>query len=226
MALEKLRSYLLTPDIDWRTENYWRQKKTKPSDYGKIKASSGHEIKLFGWSEPPPAKLNDLYECVALLPSKLVLPTTYILFDDVDMPNPYDPSELCAGYRRKPERAIQFYPHAYFSNQDYKGLSGISIWKGAIIHEFTHNQDFYPEIMEAWIQEFGWVRLNQSREVTASDGSCIRIEYECRQPERLVTRYAGYKPSEDLSESMVAALFDPNRLDPDKLDFIKQYFGV
>ncbi len=222
MTFERKINIGLKPEKNWRDNPYWK-KKGCALFHDQIKIGR-HNIKLLGWTKLPEDKKNALYTCIALLNPLLVYPTSYILLDDQNMPNPYNPSELCVGYRRKSERAIQFYPHVITSTKCHKELPEVSIWQGAIIHEFAHNQDFFPTIMEQWIQKFGWVKLGEAKIITAKDGSCIKIWYECEQPEKLITAYARYKPSEDFSESMVAALKCPNRLDTDKLAFLKNCF--
>ncbi len=225
MHLQKLTREQLIPKRDWRKVNYWRAK-GKPSYIGKIETPCGSKVELFAWNKISKSKIETLRKCIYLLPSELVLPTKYLLFDIKDAPNPYSLSELCTGYRRQFEMSIQFYPYSYITKGYYKGLSKVPIWQGTIIHEFAHNQDFYPEIMNAWIKEFGWVKIDKPRIIYTSNKFRIKVEYKCIKKEMLVTKYAGYKPEEDFAESMVAALLCPERLNRKKFMFIQRIFKI
>ncbi|OGE04830.1 hypothetical protein A3B51_03490 [Candidatus Curtissbacteria bacterium RIFCSPLOWO2_01_FULL_41_18] len=69
-----------------------------------------------------------------------------------------------------------------------------------------------------WSREFGW-RMVDSKDIRELPGG-EKSSYICDMPERCVTEYARANESEDVAESFVAYICDPEKLDDEKLEFL------
>ena len=164
-----------------------------------------------------------------------------ILIDDVQ---PFDP-ETKAGVNgmgvEKDDGIIKLYPRALepISHR----VEGVSNFEGTLVHEFTHAL-VGKEISNEWKRRFGW-KVNQKKwdkikrlglieELNATPQkdwgnlhpdifNLVRV-WETDEPQRCVTDYAKLGPEDDIAESMVAAVCNPEVLDKRRLFFLQDKF--
>lgn len=106
---------------------------------------------------------------------------------------------------------IKLYPSAL---QGKHRVEPASNFEGTLIHEITHSLQ-NADVRNEWSEKFGW-------ESFESEGKSL---LKVKNPERCITDYArNINPSEDICESMVATVVSPQRLDPERLEFLRDKF--
>jgi hypothetical protein len=114
--------------------------------------------------------------------------------------------------------AVKIYPSALHAVSHR--ISGALNLEGTLIHELSHSVGL--EFINEWRNKFEWI---SSETTEMFPGGALRYEVP-KEPERCVTDYARVNAREDVSESIVAALKNPNILDPEKLQFIKSHLPI
>lgn len=150
---------------------------------------------------------------------------TNILINDEDKTNNYTGQNMLGeGY---PEaRAFEVSLRAR-KEQQFRGQPGVSAFLGTVLHESAHsfvNNGYDVSTINAWIKELNW-RFIPAESTTRTVGGFPQ-SYLPDDPAKCVSEYAAFAPNEDFCESFVAALLFPERLDPDRLRFIEERFGI
>ncbi len=118
-----------------------------------------------------------------------------------------------------PHRAMALYP-AIFEQKPWRVSEATSSFSGILMHELGHT--LATGTRNEWAKEFNWrgVSIEEGERKIHPGGGII---YEiCEEPERCVTDYAKSDAYEDLAESFSAYVFDPDILDPRRLEFFKR----
>lgn len=215
---KKLQEHL--KDHNWWLQDYWR-KKGLPKEQFTISTENG-DIQIYNFSEALTERhiqeLQNLMQVFIQARDKSPLQEIkYILLDDLQHPNP-NTGEDMNGYGPVKEKAIKLYPRG----QQFipHRVPEASNFEGTTIHELSHG--FSVSLINEWANAFGWKMLDTPIQLP---GGAYQY-YGCTNPEKCISDYAKISPSEDICESMVAAIKVPEKLDPDRLAFIqKKIFG-
>ena len=219
-VLEKIKKQLINES--WWLQPEWREKGTPKEEIEVLSGDSSIRVYNFG-EEFDERHLEELKNVVGefsqIKNGKALNEVSYILVNDTQKKNPYT-GEDGNGIAFRWMRAIVLYPRAtkFFPFR----VEGSSNFEGTLLHEFTH--PLIPpgsQIDREWIEKFGW-SLDYAENDKHPSG--LSNPWILQYPERCVTDYAKHTPSEDICESMVAALRNPDVLDPEKLKFIKEKF--
>jgi len=137
---------------------------------------------------------------------------------------------------------IKLYPRALKSIQHR--VKGVSNFEGTLIHELTHVLAAKTSLDKEWAQKFGWEQNQEKIEELQRIGlmdklwttpqkdwsslhpdiwNLVRV-WENDHPERCVTDYARRGPEDDLADSMVAAMRNPEILDEERFKFLRERF--
>jgi hypothetical protein len=135
-----------------------------------------------------------------------------ILIDNEQPLNPHTGKEL-NGWAGK-DGAIKLYPAALRAVPHR--VAGVSNLEGTVIHELSHNLG--TDFENRWRKEFGWESVETPEQLP---GGAYRYERN-KESERCITDYAQVNAAEDVCESMVGALRNPDMLDPARLNRIKE----
>jgi len=164
-----------------------------------------------------------------------------ILIDNVQPIDPETKVGINGMSVEKNDGIIKLYPRAIEPiNHRVKGVSN---FEGTMVHEITHALAD-KETSTEWKRRFGW-KVNEEKwdrikrsglmeelRVTPQKDwpklhpnifEMIRV-WEIDEPKRCVTDYAKLGPEDDLAESMVAALCNPDVLDKRRLMFLRDRF--
>lgn len=120
-----------------------------------------------------------------------------------------------------PHRAMALYP-AMFEDKTWRVSGKQTSFSGIMMHELGHTVG--TEIRNEWARSFNWrgVSIDPSDRKFHPGGGII---YEvCDEPQRCVTDYAKADAYEDLAESFSAYVYDPEILDPPRLDYLRENF--
>jgi hypothetical protein len=220
-ALEE-QAYESLKEKNWALQEYW-QKKGAPTEEILIKNSNGLSLNLYNFgkelsSQQEKEIIDAINKMAYLVPKEEQSKVRYILIDNEQATNPNDNSAQNGASASK-TNSIILYPQA-LKNISHR-VEGVSNLTGTVIHELSHG---YLEklILEAWKKEFEW--KHSDVDIILPSGN---MQFETTShPENCVTEYAKYSPKEDIVESMVAALENPDLLDSKRLEFItKQIIG-
>jgi len=138
----------------------------------------------------------------------------YILINNIKKENPYSGEEQM-GFSHPSAKAIELNPKGVeFSSHR---IDKTSSFEGTLIHEFSHN--VADEVINEWNEKFGWEFVeNPTEKFPNGELKWWRNKI----PEKCINSYARLSPDEDIAESMVAALRNPEALDPERLQFLKE----
>ena len=148
----------------------------------------------------------------------------YILIDNEDKPHPYanaQEGQLIRGASVVPQKAIVLFPtvineKSYRDGQIGTNISGI---QGIIPHEMGHQFEYksaganHDLVTNIWHNDYGFGQFNPDKRM-----------FELTNPDETVSDYAKLNTSDDFCESLVAALYNPDRLkevSPKKLEFMQ-----
>ncbi len=212
-----------------KNENWWLQEewqeKGSPKEQVEIDIG-GHKITLYNFGEPLEQQhfqelesaLRDLSQAVD---GRLLSEIKYILMDNVSKQNPQS-GENFRGYNLPRISSIRINPEGR-QIAPYGRIKGVSNFDAVLIHEFSHNiRKINLDFINKWIKKF-WVLeqdFEKKRKMPGGGEDCL--DYDPIDPKRCVSEYARSSPDEDLCESMVAALRNPQALDLWKLKLIKK----
>ena len=112
-------------------------------------------------------------------------------------------------------KTLRLFPNA-FKDRVHRVTDKVNNLEGTIIHELGHSINKKVDV--DWSREFGW-RMVDSKDIRELPGG-EKSSYICDMPERCVTEYARANESEDVAESFVAYICDPEKLDDEKLEFL------
>ena len=212
---EKVRNEL-------KMENWWLQeewqKKGLPKEQLTINFTKG-KTELYNYSQKLEERhIKELEIAFSIFESisdgKYLNELKYILINNVSEKNE-NSGEPKYGRRQENIHSIVLNPEA-LSFEPHR-IKDSSVFLGTLIHEMGHI--VAPDMIVEWRKKFGWVELEKN-ELLPGGGSRYQT---CVQEERCVTNYAKFKPDEDISESIVAFFIDPEILDPEKYEFLKEH---
>jgi hypothetical protein len=211
---EKLKEYL--KEHNWWLQDYWK-KKGNPKEQFTVSTKIG-DIQIYNFAEALTERhiqeFLDLIKVFAQAKDKSPLQEVkYILLDDLQYPNP-NTGEDMNGYGPVKENAIKLYPRGqkFIPHR----IPEASNFEGTVIHELSHG--FSVSLRNDWANTFGWKMLDNP--ILLAGGAYQY--YKCSNPEKCISDYAKINPSEDICESMIAAIKAPKILDPERLSFIKK----
>jgi len=198
---------------NWWFKDRWKEKGL-PHEQVTVEFESG-KIEVFNWGSPLEQRhLDELGEVIEIFAQirggEALKRTQYVLIDNKVAANPLTGKvDDLNGYGAIGDKALSLHPRALLEIEHR--VTGVSNFKGTVTHELTHS--LTGDIVNEWKLAFGWEDLNNSRQQT-------------RQPEKCVDDYAKINPEEDICESMVAAIWKPEVLDPEKLQFLDREMGI
>lgn len=206
----------------WWLWEYW-ERKGLPKE--QVELDDGeHQITLYNYGEPIDRAHLDLINRILGIFSGIrgglvFNDVRYILLDDVQGMNDKS-GEPTNGYGPINSLAVTLYPNAFrpISNRVTDRITNL---EGTLAHELTHgipNQLIDGEmVLNLWIKAVGWDMADERRVLPGGAISIWKTDFS-----KCVTDYAKSDPDEDICESMVAALFDPEKLDPNRLTTLQR----
>lgn len=200
---------------NWWLQDEWRMKGLPVEEV--VMSSPAGRIEVFNYNRVLEQRhLDELREVMAIFSQvnggSVFRGVRYILIDHVGHRSA-DSGEEASGYGEISCKAIRLYPQAL------QGIShrvpDVTNFLGTLIHEFSHFL-ITGSMQTGWCHLFGWEYRREER--TLPGGA--KTNYWITQPERCVTSYATLRPTEDICDSTVAALKNPEMLDQRKRQFL------
>ena len=211
-AVEARLTETLTRDR-WYLQDKWRSKKIREQISIHI---DGISLEIFNFSKELEAHQleemqNALRDYVSLKDNNVFQEVHSVVIDNEQPLNPHTGNPM-NGWGGK-DGAIKLFPVA-FAGVPHR-VADVSNLEGAVIHELSHSLG--TDFENAWRKEFEWKSLDTPK---ALPGGSFQYE-EVLEPNRCVTEYARVSAAEDVCDSMVAALRNPEALDAERLKKIK-----
>lgn len=200
---------------NWWLQEYWRTKGL-PREQFVVKTPKG-TLHIFNFNPKALSdeQLRELLETVSsflnVKGGLLFEKVEFVLIDDLQVINP-NTGEDGNGYGLQAAKAIQLYPRA-LADIPHR-VSHVSNFQGTLIHEFT--ELLTNEIQKEWKEKF----FRDAEFPITLPGGTQTIEIPIDKS-RCVTQYATYRVRDDISDSMVALIKQPNLLDKEKLRLLK-----
>lgn len=227
-AITEVRGRLIS--ANWWFQPYWVDKGL-PKEQITLRIED-HIIDIYNWNEAPltGAHISQIEHVVKMFAriagGKALMGCRYILIDDRQETNVKSGEEM-NGYSMANCKAITLYPRA-MRPVEFR-IAGVPNLTGTLIHEFSHQlSEFIIQdggrrdmLVNLWLKQFGWHFLKRPRELPGGSQSFWLAD----EPARCVTNYATHDPSEDICESMVAAIMRPSELsaaDAGKLELLRE----
>jgi len=211
---------LLDPEEKWWLKvPYWKNK-GKPKEQISLKID-GYLIDIYNWREGLTEEEIKTINSVLRLFLKIangeaVKNSRYILIDDVQKINPYSGKEQNGERQGYSNNTTILYPNAF--RQISHRVEDVFNLEGTMIYELTHG--ITDKIINEWKEEFGWKEASSPR---VCPGGAI-VYFEVEDPSRCPTKYATFNPGDDIADSMVVALKNPEILDKGRYEFLKNTF--
>lgn len=211
----------------WWLWEYW-ENKGLPKE--QIELTDGkHNISLYNFQETPIGndqleQIQRILQFFSRIKGGIAFDRVeYILLDDVQGMNDKS-GEPTNGYGPANSKAVTLYPNALKPIPN-RVTDKVTNLEGTLTHEMTHGipgMMFGEEMFfNMWTKTTGW-KIGDERRVLPGGAIAIwETDYS-----RCVTEYAASDPDEDICESMVAYLFDPEKLDPTRLDFLQTHLPI
>lgn len=208
----------------WWLQDYWLE---KDLPHEQIEFTDGkHSVTLYNYSgNLSPEQLATISRVLGIFSAikKGVVfdHLRYILIDDSQ--EIYSKTgKPKNGLARSDWRAIIIYPNA-FSDQPSEMLGQISHLEWTVTHEFSHlleeiKTDDQDSFIDGWKRVGKW-RVNRQGRTLPGGGISI---WETDDPQRCVTERAHADYQEDLAESNTARIYAPDKLDPQKVNYLQQ----
>ncbi len=201
----------------WWLWEYW-EAKGLPNE--QVELDDGeHQVTLYNYGEPiEQTHLDQIKRILGIfsgIGDGLVFKEfKYILIDPVQGMNDKS-GEPTNGYGPINSLAVTLYPNA-FRPIPNRVTDKITNLEGILAHELTHgihNQLIDGEmVLNLWIKAVGWGITEDRRVLPGGAISIWETDFS-----KCVTDYAKSDPDEDICESMVARLFEPEKLDKNRL---------
>jgi len=226
----------------WYTFEYWR-KKGLPAEQLKF-TIDGRQITLYNFNSEKPftdehlKRIKRVFEEIASRFPKILDEVRWILIDDVQPPSLLGDEELYPtnGTAMREHRAFRLMPRGMLLTPHR--IKATSDFEGTLVHELGHliQKDFEEE----WRRQFGWaycfdhedeweVRQTPSGEhkwFNKKTGEMAPQGQFPLQPDQCVTYYARQNLGEDICESLVAYIYDPDllkRVSPAKFSILARH---
>lgn len=207
----KITSGTFYRPLPWREADYWKRKEIT---YQAVYESDDWSVEVVGFNgmKLTLEQEREIAEFFRDTPEGFAKNNPYvkaILLDDQLMPG--EPEE--AGHGAYFGNLIRLTPKP-LKGGEYR-VGSVSILKGTLAHEFTEALIYRSEgkkFIEMWANLFGFEKDEEGKFTV------------CRSPERCVTEYACSAADEDICDSMVALLYNPERLDKTKAGALREQF--
>lgn len=209
---------------NWWFQDRWREKGL-PHEQVIVESEHGG-IEVFNWGPKLEQRhLDSLTKVIGIFANirngEALKRTQYILIDNNQTKNPLTGKvDDSNGYGAVYDKALTLYPRA-LKDIDCR-VTGVPNFQGTVTHELTHG--LTQEIENEWSKAFEWEWLDEP--IILNPETRAHTIRQTRQPERCVDDYAKINPNEDICESMVAALWKPEALDPEKYQFLNKEMGI
>lgn len=215
------------------SENWWLQpewqEKGDPTEQIDITIGD-HKISLYNFGESLEVQhleeLKHALENISKISNgKLLKRVKYILINNVSKFNPQS-EENFRGQGAGEMQAIEIFPEGR-ELMPYGRIEGVSNFEGILIHEFSHSiRKMDMDFINAWQKKF-WKYVEDIDKRRKMKDVKYAFQYDPIDPKKCVSKYAETTPDEDICESIVAAILNPDALDPEKLEIIrKKLLGV
>lgn len=216
----------------WWMRDTWVEKGLPKEEF--LLADGEHQVTLFNYGDPLERRhLDEVMSVLGLFSAirngKVFERVSYIVVDNVNLMNEKS-GELSNGHGPTDDNKITLYPNALASIRN-RVTDKASNLEGTLTHELTHGlNDVYLDIEGsvtekyievAWMKIGNWTIGDKPR-ILPGGGISAEVTTD---PDRCVTVYAQSDSGEDMCDSMVATLFDPEVLDEDKLYFLQTHFS-
>lgn len=226
--------------LKWNTSEYWREKGI-PQEQWTIQIN-GKEITIYNFKKEKTLSQNhigiiqkSIKEMVQRFPQVLDH-LNFILFDDRQRPSLYDDEEkFPLNGLREDQNTFSISPRGMRLDIPHR-ISSVSNFQGTLIHELAHFVEC--QFLDKWVEKFQWRYYKDNPDweekeikgkkkwVNKKTGEvAISIVYPL-EPEKCVSEYAKISMQEDICESVVAYIFDPEKLRkiaPEKYEILKSY---
>jgi len=228
---------------DWFTSEYWRSKGI-PQEQIELQIN-GRAITIYNYNKKKPftdehiQRAQRVFQEIAAHFPQILQQIRWILIDDIQQPSMFgDPEKYpLNGYAltgwqafRLLPRGMDLIPHR---------VSATSNFEGTIAHETTHliQKDFEPE----WRGKFKWdycsdypndweVRPTpngeEQRFFNKTTGEMSPQGQFPLQPDQCITYYSKQNMGEDIADSMVAYIYDPDglrKISEDKYNILRSH---
>jgi hypothetical protein len=205
---------------NWWLQNHWREKGS-PTEQINIKVGKStvsiYNFREKGLKQDQISRIQDVLEKYqSIIDGQSLEVVDYILIDDEQKTNPND-GKPQNGRAAKRDEAIILYPNAFEEDHRVPGVDNLA---GTVAHELGHSIEDQIKIKSDWMDKFGWSYAEPENIEELPSGK--PQGHTLKNADQCVTNYAKMDPIEDLCESMVAALYNPDTLDKDKLNFIEK----
>ena len=121
-------------------------------------------------------------------------------------------------------QSVTFFTRVGSSTESYERIpqTDVSMIEAVTLHEYAHaimdQYAFDRTLREDWKRQFAWKYLDEPKKLAGG----MEVMYACDEPERCINEYARSDPSEDFCESLVAAVYAPQSLDPIRLQMLQE----
>lgn len=217
---------------DWFTSEQWRNK-GMPAEQIEL-ALNGRQITVYNYNQEKPftdehvEKTKRVFQELASRFPQILDQIRWILIDDSQLSSAFgDPEKYPTNgfIQGRSWRAFQLFPRGM--EMISHRVTAATNFDGTLVHEFTHliESEFEPE----WGEKFKWAEClddaykDEWEARPSPDGSTRKLfnketgEMSPQglfplQPDNCVTFYARQNMDEDIAESMVAYIYDPDFL--------------
>lgn len=220
----------------WHTSEYWR-KKGMPDEQVDFLVNY-LPITFYNYNKEKPLADEHIIKTQFILSEmsakfpKLIDHLHYILGNDEQVPSIYGDNEKfpASGMAQAKWHSVQLFPRGM---EDFPHrINSVGNFEGTLVHELTHLIE--GEFTTEWLQKFQWLDCIDNPQMcewkkTPDGGSSRWFNKETgemttqgkfpREPEQCITDYAKNSVYEDICDSMVAYILDPEKLrsiSPDK----------
>lgn len=228
---------------EWYTIEHWR-KKGVPQEQVEF-SINGQQVTIYNFNSEKPLtdehleRTQSVFQEMASRFPQAMSQIRWIMIDDEQLPSAFgDPEKYPTnGMAYRDWNAFQFYPRG-MELFDYR-LPSVSNFEGVFSHELTHL--IQGEFEEEWRENFQWAYCwdyEDDWEVRPTPDGAMKRWHNKKtgemspqgqfslQPDKCVTYYARQNMAEDICESMVAYIYDPDFLKevaPEKYQILERH---
>lgn len=230
---------------DWFTTEHWRNKGI-PEEQIEF-AINGRQVTVYNWSSEKPftdehiERATRVFQELSSKYPQLLDQIKWVLIDDLQLPSAFGDSEKYPtnGFAHRSWGAFQLYPRG-MDLMPHR-VAAATNFDGTLTHELTHliQSDFEEE----WGERFKWAycfddEYKDEWEARLTPDGSMKRPFNKKtgemspqgqfplQPDQCVTFYAKQNMGEDIAESMVAYVYDPELLKavtPDKFEILERH---
>ncbi len=230
---------------DWFITEHWRNKgmPVEQIEFG----INGRQVTVYNYNQEKPftdehiERASKVFQEFAARFPQILDQLRWVLIDDHQLPSAFgDPEKYPTnGLAHKSWRAFQLYPRGM--ELIPHRVAAATNFDGTLTHELTHL--IQGEFEDEWGEKFKWgycfddenqdewePRLtpdgSMKRPFNKKTGEMSPQGQFSMQPDQCVTFYAKQNMGEDIAESMVAYVYDPELLktiSPDKYDILEKH---